>query len=96
MLGAVRVLKFEQPLYAPISGWPDRVRDFVKSLEIDFVKSLPTAPAWGLSPEATGAHRSEENALPPKTLQYRGYSKLRTHTALGTYGRSLPRDIGPV
>ena len=25
---------------------------------------------------------------------YRGYSKLRTHTALGTYGISMPRGIG--
>ena len=26
---------------------------------------------------------------------YRGYSKLRTHTALGPYGRYIPRSIGP-
>ena len=26
---------------------------------------------------------------------YRGYSKVRTHTALGPYGRSVPRSIGP-
>ena len=26
---------------------------------------------------------------------YRSYSKLRTHTALGPYGSSLPRSIGP-
>jgi len=26
---------------------------------------------------------------------YRGYSKLRTHTALGPYGRSIPSSIGP-
>ena len=26
---------------------------------------------------------------------YRGYSKLRTRTALGSYGRSMPRSIGP-
>ena len=26
---------------------------------------------------------------------YRGYSKLRTHTALGPYGGSMPRSIGP-
>ena len=26
---------------------------------------------------------------------YRGYSKLRTHTALGPYGTSMPRSIGP-
>ena len=26
---------------------------------------------------------------------YRGYSKLRTRTALGPYGRSMPRSIGP-
>ena len=28
-------------------------------------------------------------------LTYRGYSKLRTHTALGPYGRSIRRSIGP-
>ena len=28
-------------------------------------------------------------------LHYRGYSKLRTHTAVGPYGRSIPRSIGP-
>ena len=27
--------------------------------------------------------------------RYRGYSKARTHTALGPYGRSIPRSIGP-
>ena len=27
-------------------------------------------------------------------MTYRGYSKLRTHTALGPYGRSMPRSIG--
>ena len=26
---------------------------------------------------------------------YRGYSKLRTHTAIRPYGRSIPRSIGP-
>ena len=26
---------------------------------------------------------------------YRGYSKSRMHTALGPYGRSVPRSIGP-
>ena len=26
---------------------------------------------------------------------YRGYSKLRTHTALGPYSRASPRSIGP-
>jgi hypothetical protein len=28
-------------------------------------------------------------------LGYRGYSKVRTHTALGPYGSSMPRSIGP-
>ena len=28
-------------------------------------------------------------------LRYRGYSKLRTHTALGSYSRAMPRSIGP-
>ena len=26
---------------------------------------------------------------------HRGYSKARTRTALGPYGRSIPRSIGP-
>jgi len=26
---------------------------------------------------------------------FRGFSKLRTHTALGPYGRSIPKSIGP-
>ena len=26
---------------------------------------------------------------------YRGHSKSRTHTALGSYGRSMPRSVGP-
>ena len=39
----------------------------------------------------TSAARREE-ALP---TGYRGYSKFRTHTALGPYGRSIPRCIGP-
>ena len=26
---------------------------------------------------------------------YRGYSRIRTHTALGSYRRSLPRNMGP-
>ena len=29
------------------------------------------------------------------TREYRGHSKLRTHTALGPYGRSVPRSMGP-
>ena len=28
-------------------------------------------------------------------VRYRGYSKSRTHTAIGPYGRSIPRSIGP-
>jgi len=28
------------------------------------------------------------------TPMYRGYSKLRTHTARGPYGISLPKSIG--
>ena len=30
----------------------------------------------------------------PHLLPYRGYSKSRTHTALGPYGRSVPRSTG--
>ena len=29
------------------------------------------------------------------SVQYRGYSKLRTHAALRPYGSSMPRSIGP-
>ena len=28
-------------------------------------------------------------------VQYRVYSKLKTHTALGPYSRATPRSIGP-
>ena len=31
----------------------------------------------------------------PYPLPYRGYSILRTHTALGSYGKARPRGIGP-
>ena len=27
--------------------------------------------------------------------EYRGHSKLRTHTVLGSYSRAMPRSIGP-
>ena len=30
-----------------------------------------------------------------RAARYRGYSKLRTHTARGPYDRSIPRSIGP-
>jgi hypothetical protein len=35
--------------------------------------------------------------LPSQRLQhlYKVYSKVRTHTALGSYGRARPRGIGP-
>ena len=33
--------------------------------------------------------------LSDSPLAYRGYSKLRTHTALGPYGRSAPGSIEP-
>ena len=29
----------------------------------------------------------------PEDTRYRGYSKLRTHTALGPYSSSIPRSI---
>ena len=33
---------------------------------------------------------------PPQVpLSYSGYSKLRTLTALGSYGRAIPRSKGP-
>ena len=35
------------------------------------------------------------HANPLNTAVYRGYSKLRTHTALGSYGRAISRSIGP-
>jgi hypothetical protein len=39
-----------------------------------------------------GGWRSEEGC---GMRGYRGYSKLRTRTALGPYGRASPRSIGP-
>ena len=38
---------------------------------------------------------SEVPCIEEVVLCYKGYSKLRTHTALGSYGRSIPRRIGP-
>ena len=29
------------------------------------------------------------------SFAYRGYSMSRTHTAIGPYGRAMPRSIGP-
>ena len=41
-----------------------------------------------------GAHAAGETSA--CALQgYRGYSKVRTHTALEPYSRSIPRSIGP-
>ena len=34
-------------------------------------------------------------AATDRDLHYRGDSKLRTHTVLGSYGRDGPRGIGP-
>ena len=34
-------------------------------------------------------------AILAKRFAYRGYSKLRTRTALGPYSRAMPRSIGP-
>ena len=36
-----------------------------------------------------------DRAMGRKWGGYRSYSKLRTHTALGPYARSVPRSIGP-
>ena len=44
---------------------------------------------------AHGGHRYGLDLAYLSTMLYRGYSKLRTHTALGPYGRSMPRSIGP-
>ena len=46
------------------------------------VRGLRRRP-FPVRPQVRGAHRC------------RDYSKLRTHTALGPYGRSIPRSIGP-
>jgi hypothetical protein len=36
-----------------------------------------------------------EEVLFPAPSPYRGYSKLRTRTDVGAYGRAMPRSIGP-
>jgi len=38
-----------------------------------------------------GTGRNAKSATGP----YRDYSKLSTHTALGSYSRAIPRSIGP-
>ena len=47
------------------------------------------------STERTCAFSSLENDPVAGSYSLQGYSKSRTHTALGHYGSSLPRSIGP-
>jgi hypothetical protein len=56
---------------------------YVPIMETHFVPAC--VEAW---------ERRLEPSLPRPTTD-KGYSKLRTHTALGPYGRSIPRSIGP-
>jgi len=59
--------------------WPER---------FDHESVFGQDPLDGLA--ARRAHRP-----PPRRLfRYRGYSKLRAHTAIGPYGMSIPRSIG--
>ena len=44
---------------------------------------------WG------GQFLTSEVALYRRRTVYRGYSKFKIHTALGPYGRSMLRSIGP-
>ena len=49
---------------------------------------------WDL--KSTNPRWMHFRGLSESTLDaYRGDSKLRTHTALGPYGSSMPRCIGP-
>jgi hypothetical protein len=41
------------------------------------------------------AGRVRVSKVKREACRYRGYSKLRTHTALGSYGRARPRGKGP-
>ena len=47
----------------------------------------------------TRANRGSRRPPPPRSRlrpnRYRSYWKVRTHTAIGPYGRSIPRNVGP-
>jgi len=45
---------------------------------------------WGCDQE-----QGEMSLIETSGMPYRGYSKLRTRAALGSYGRPMPRSIGP-
>ena len=48
--------------------------------------------------ERGGRERERErgrSACRGRQKPHRGYSRLRTHTALGSYDRAIPRSIGP-
>ena len=73
-----------------------------QALPADFGPKGPGASLVLNSPgvpfvSATGLISSLVHVNLPNTskhVRYRGYSKLRTHPALGPYGRSIPRSIG--
>ena len=54
---------------------------------------LPTRSRWWRS--LMGGRPSSTCSPSHRERSFRGYSKLRTHTAIGTYGSSMPRSIGP-
>ena len=58
------------------------------------ISSNPCKRAFGC-PKIRAGNGAERASHAPSTHCYRGCSKLRTHTALGPYGSSMPRSIGP-
>ena len=43
----------------------------------------------------SGVNKLSVALEPSCVVRYRGYSKLWTHTALGSYGSTMPGSIGP-
>ena len=54
-----------------------------------------TRLGWECGDENLEKRLSRNDPLSAVHLVHRGYSKSRTHTALGPYGTSVPRSIGP-
>ena len=62
----------------------------IKGLGIEIWGLIDGLPALG-----PGRGGAMAGGMRPPARGYRGYSKLRTHTAVRPYGRASPRSIGP-
>ena len=63
-----------------------------------FVLHASAAPGMrpGMLTPVTHEPLSDAGRRPLEAARaYRAYSKSRTHTAVGSYGRAVPRSIGP-